>query len=266
MTSNDFFVSLNEIRAKRKMQSNSCFSKTQLETLLHNSDTTVICEDDLLVLLTDEPDLKRLYYYSDGDNPLKKLPDIISHYSTPVIVDIVGKGDTPDIQASLLTAAGFKHYCTFIRMSTKQIMPIPCDKATQVESARIGDTDLIIKLLKKEFDPLFAHIPNSDEINGAIDKGEIRVVYLDGIIAGLAYFEVISPKLKCLRYFVVRREYRGMGFGAALLMDEFSSSTKSDMYYLWIGTYNKTAELYKRIGFEQDGLKDYIMLYDKKEK
>lgn len=265
MTSEAFFENLNAIRAGRKVLSNAYLSRNDIERALTDPNTRVLSDNGLLALVTREHILVRLVYYADGPEPLGKLPLLLQDEEKSVVADVVGRRETTDKQTLPMLSAGFHKYSTFIRMSAKTITPLPYDKSVCILPAKADDAQEIVHMLEDEFDPLFAHIPSENEIRSALKKGEISAVYDSAKIVGFTYFEVISNRNKCLRYFIVRKTYRGLGIGGALLMNEFVRANGTQSYYLWIGSYNNTFSLYKRMGFVEDGLVDHIMTYHKED-
>lgn len=252
---------INGIRKIRTYFSNVFFTKTQLEAMMARGNLQLFRDEGLLLLLEEDADLIRVYFYVQDDTSLEKIKKHIPKYDKPIITDVVGKNPQAETFAKILTCNGFEQYSVFIRMSCSVPQLPPNADVSRVKYATSHDIDSIHELLYSEFDPLFSHIPGRDAIAIAIRKKEITVVRNAQKIAGLAYFEVVSSKKICLRYFVVDRKYRGQGIGKSLLVNTFNYHTNGTIYHLWIGTYNSTIELYRQLNFKQDAMIDYILVF-----
>lgn len=260
MNAETFAAIATELRRNHTLLSNCFFDRGALEEALSRPGTEVRRAEGLLTLLLDEPTLTRVYFYADGETALGRLPALLKDTQKQVVADVVGRDSRAKPLAERLLAAGFRYNSTFVRLVCKK--PELFEKTVPVnavEPANEADVPYMLPLLKTEFSPLYSHFPGTSEFLQAAHKGEITVVRENGVPVALAYFEDVSRRSKCLRYFIVDKSARGKGYGAALLNREFSRNDAEQEYYLWIGTYNPTQKLYAQVGFVHDGLMDYIV-------
>ena len=261
MSTEDIIKSINTLRKSKAYVTNAFITKPQLDAMLAEERTQVIQGDDILLLLEEEPDLVRVYFYAADITSLQQIKCLLPKCGKPIVADIVGKNPLAENLAKALIDKGFEQYSVFVRMTCGSPQMLDSADVSCVEYAKNNDIEEICRLLYSEFDPLFSHFPTQNEIAAAVDKREIIVVRREQQIAGFAYFEVISSRHVCLRYFVVNSKYRRQGIGKALLAHAFTNNNQGVIYTLWISTYNSTIELYKRLNFKQDAMVDYIMLY-----
>lgn len=248
-------------RASREYCSNAYFTVPQLEQLLLEKTVTVFAEKDLILLIEDEQELHRIYFFAENAVSIAKIPFLLPDLEKPVIADIVGREQQVQPTVEQLTNLGFAPYSKFVRMICRNPI-LPSDKnAERVELAANTDIPAIERLLKKTFDPLFAHLPTYSELEAAVGKQEITVIRDMAELIGFAFFEKSGLKQKVLRFFVVDSRYHGQNIGGALLYHQFRNSLPETSYLLWVGTYNNAQSLYLKYNFQYDGLTDYILKY-----
>lgn len=248
-------------RKSREYCSNSYFSIPHLEKFLKKESVQVIEKEDLILLIEEDFDLYRLYFFAECYLSLLKIRQIIPQTSKPVILDIVGRDSHTLELVNQTKRAGFTQYSEFVRMiCTDPILPSE-KNADRVELANISDVPYISKLLYKTFDPLFSHLPTMDELEAAVNNEEITLIREKNELAGFAFFEKVSVKQEILRFFVVEEEFKGQNIGGALLYHQFCNRFPDTVYILWVGTYNSAQFLYEKFNFHYDGLKDYILKY-----
>ncbi|GHV55843.1 hypothetical protein FACS1894216_19020 [Synergistales bacterium] len=263
MNAADFFSVINEMRRSGSYVSNSFMSRAQIEELIFgepaDKSSQILRKDGLLVFLIDDPDCVRLNFYARDLDCLKHIPDIMPRLSKPLVADVVGKAGDIEGSARALEAVSFEEYGKFIRMSRSPLPEIRPDRNLLVESAREEDADDIVQALRCEFDPLLSRIPTRDQMTQAIGNGDVTLIRANGSIAGFAHFDRPSKMALLLRFFVVKKSYRGQRFGLALLANTFAEYPPSAACTLWIGTYNSSVGFYEKLGFKRDGMVDYIM-------
>jgi len=255
----ELLENINAIRGHRAHVTNAFLTRPQISELLEKDGTRVVSRDGLLLLVQEGSRLIRLYFYAASYADLARICDLIRVENRPVILDIVGRDPGAKTLGETLQDNGFELYSTFVRM-TCDAPRIPKREDTwAVEYAEDEDVDAIVELLGIEFDILFAHIPPADDIRAAVKKREITVVRVDGKLAGFAFFQRTSPRNVCLRYFMVRVDFRSQGIGSALLANAFTHHGEGTKYVLWVGTYNTALRMYESLNFRCDGMVDYIL-------
>lgn len=263
-----FLNSINNLRkGNREYITNSVLSITDLDEIINQPKTIVIEKEDLKLVLQNEDDFFRLYFYSRNSEFLNQIPNELSLINKTIgttkdkiiVADIVGKEDSSSVLSNLLQSNGFEKHSKFIRMRCKG-PEVRYSKLYDVDFAEETEAKSIHEMIINEFDPLSAHFPTLQEIKEGIIKKEICVVRHENKIVGVTYFEHVSSINVILRYFIVHKEFRGVSIGISLLHHEFQKSNNV-VYTLWVGDDNKAKDLYKRIGFCEDGLVDFILKY-----
>lgn len=252
---------INAIRKNKSYLTNAFFTKPQLDTMLAKAGTQILESEDLILLMEEENDLVRVYFYAVDNVALGEIKDLMHRFNKPIVADVVGKNPKTEALAQVLADNGFEQYSVFVRMTCDDPEKLDDVDTSTVEYAKADDIDAIFELLYSEFDPLFSHIPPVEDIVVAISKEEITVVRRQQQLAGFAFFEVTSPQNVCLRYFIVNENYRRQGIGNALLARAFAYHGEGIKYMLWVGTYNSAMNKYERLNFKQDGIIDYILKF-----
>ena len=196
LNADEIIKKINELRRDKSYVSNAFLTKPQLDVMLSLENTQVIMRDDILLILEENPDLIRLYFYS-SKRALERMRYLLPNCSKSIIADIVGKNPQAENLSKHLTENGFIQYSIFIRMTCDSPLILDNSDVSRVTHATSEDLDDIYSLLYSEFDPLFSHLPEKNDILTAISKSEITIVRIEKEIAGLAYFEVISAP-ECL--------------------------------------------------------------------
>ena len=176
MNCEELIQKINVIRKSKSCLSNAFFTKPQMDTLLAETGTQILESEGLLLIIEEETDLFRVYFYSIDNVALGRIKDLMPDFNKPVIADIVGKNPKAKALAQVLMDKGFEEYCVFVRMicdDTKQLNDVD---TSFVEYAKVDDAGTIFSMLYSEFDPLYSHMPKLEEITAAIEKKEIIVV------------------------------------------------------------------------------------------
>ena len=199
MLDEDLFQMINEFRKTKLFLSNAFFTKTNLDKLLANENTQCFATSDLILLLEEEKDLFRVYFFAKNILALERISNLMPKLNKPIVADIVGRQPDVETLAKSLNNNGFEQYSIFVRMTCDNPGKLDNIDFSNVEYAKEDDVNAIIELLYSEFDPLFSHIPPLVDILTAISKKEITIIRVQQQLAGFAFFEEISFKSFCLR-------------------------------------------------------------------
>lgn len=241
---------------------NSFFPARQLAALVRSGGITIKMSSDTVIILAEEEQMVRLYFYASDIDSLRQLPLMIPlHIGKTIILDIIGKNPGAEILSNELEKHNFCSYSELIRMKRKNEEEMPVNNS-DVVYAGADDADEIMEILYEEFDVFISRLPTIHKLEEAISNREVTIVRQQGLLAGLAYFEKPGEKLKYLYQIVVRNAFRGTGIIDDLLIYTFKNTPKDTVFQLWAETKNEHAiNKYRKYGFAPDGLVDYIMLY-----
>lgn len=263
MNVEEFFSKYNELRRSGPLLTNSTLTRQTLELLLQNDRNERISGSGFLALLAPEEDLSRLYFFVRDGETLNSIRSFLDRRNETVVADVVGRGESTARLLEMMKRSGFRFGDRFVRMMCTEPISPACVNEISVTYPDVSEAGVLRAMLKKEFDPLFAHLPPEEELCAALRKKEITVIRSDGQIAAWTFFETVAARQKCLRYFLTDEAFRGRGYAAALLSHEFGGYSPGMRYSLWLSVRNRTIDLYRKIGFALDGLTDDIMIYRK---
>ena len=248
-------------RGNKGFITNSFIPARQLAAMVRSDGITIKMSNDTVIILAEEEQLVRLYFYASNIKSLRQLPLMIPlNISKMIILDIIGKNPGAEIMSNELEKHNFYTYGELIRMKRKNEEEMP-ENISDVFYAGTDDIDEIMEILYEEFDILISRLPTIRKLEEAISNREVTIVRQQDLLAGLAYFEKPGVKLKYLYQIVVRNGFRGRGITDDLLVYTFRNTPKDTVFQLWVETKNERAiNKYRKHGFTPDGLVAYIML------
>lgn len=261
--SNELISKIDVLRCGNKdFITNAFFSTKHLISLINSYEVITNTSTNTIIILLEEEQLIRLYFYAANIESLRYISELIPHHTNkPVIADIVGKNPNVEKLSNELEKHNFCKHNELIRMNRKPQEGMLVT-VSNVVFATTDNANEIMDILYGEFDIYTSQLPTLQKLAEAISKREITIVTQQDMIVGLAYFVTLGERLKYLYQIVVRKNYRGRGIADDLLMYTFENSSKDTSFQLWVETQNKPAiRKYQKYGFTKDGLIDYIMLY-----
>ncbi|MGE6487383.1 GNAT family N-acetyltransferase [Paenisporosarcina sp. NPDC076898] len=256
---------INELRRRNKKNfiTNSFFNMQQLKSMLDMESINVKKSEDVIIILNEEEQLIRLYFYATSLESLIQIRNILpGNFNKPVVAEIIGKGTQIENVLTELRKVNFKQHNKLIRMnrvgqeySEKNISNVSIAIENQVSE--------IMDILYGEFDIYTSHLPTKEKLLTSIKNQEIAVVIEQDKIVGLAYFESLGERLNYLYQIVVDQKFRGQGIADSLLIYKFKHSPKDVACQLWVEINNQYAiDKYHKYNFVEDGLVDYIMIFE----
>lgn len=181
--------------------------------------------------------------------------------SEPVVVDLVGQARALDEVGRIFCEAGFRPHTRLFRMA--RVAPVASPPVvvpdSRVEPAVGGDVQPIHRWLYRSFDCRAEQIPPPYELEAAVSAGQIRVVRIDGRLAGLLFFET-QGLTSTLRYWLVAPEHRAARVGSALMQWYLAAHPAVRRFLLWVVEGNANAiGKYEHYGYAPDGLVDHVL-------
>lgn len=193
---------------------------------------------------------RRLYYAVESVDKLAAVSLPPGEFITDVI------GTEGDIEPICDALAGFILYRRFQRMARQPDRRSGADlEVRPTRFARPDEAGLIHQLIWNNFDPRAEHLPSLEEVA----QGTILIAESEGSIAALLFYS--GAKITTtLRYWLVMPEFRGHGFGRAVLERYFAECSTCRRFLLWVECGNSRAiAQYERAGYRADGLLDQIL-------
>jgi len=190
---------------------------------------------------------------------LSAFPELTA---SPVAADLVGHQAAVDDLSGVFESAGFGVYNRLFRMS--RIAPAGPEQAPAADPrigfAHASDSTAILDLLLHSFDRFAEQIPQSYEIQAAVDARQWLVAKCDGELAGVLFFET-QGYTSTVRYWLVADRFRSQRVGAALMHHYFALHRVVRRFILWVIADNENAiKRYRHFGYAPDGLVDHVMV------
>ena len=259
----------NQTQDVKSIYSNCYLMPQQIKQLITERRLELLQKDDNLFLLVEESGFYRMYYRISQDKKITKL-----ELDKPIVIEYPYQGELSDkkkLELEIIAKLGFTlgRNSARMRMKAENVSMLECEKTInsnyQIFKAKKEDVENIEKLLWSTFDPLFAFLPTTDEIERKINEGYIFVIYRNLSIIGVLNMD-IEKNTAWLRQLAVERNFRGKGIGKLLLtyyLKNFKTQVQEFMH--WVDEDNKVAiTMYEKEGFKLDGRKarEYILLPD----
>ncbi|USG65729.1 GNAT family N-acetyltransferase [Brevibacillus ruminantium] len=254
---------ISEIRKCKGFLTNTFFTMQQLRAMLDLDHVTIMLTENAVVILMEEDQLIRLFFYVTDLASLQQIKSALSGFKgKPIIADIIGRDKQVENIINGLKLYNFHKHSTMIRMK-RPGLENQYKEVSNVTLATQGRVDEIMHLLYSEFDIYISHPPNREKLLRAIQNNEVTLVIQQNEIAGLAYFERLGEKLIYLYQLVVDKRFRGQGIADHLLTYQFNQLSKDVICQLWVESNNTFAiNKYEKYHFAPDGLVDSIMIFN----
>ena len=231
-----------------------------------NADTIrVLCFSDIVVLVHETDEIQKMYYFLKNEdaqitNIIRKVRMELSVYPN-LEADFVARNlqNQPDI----LRRLGFRFYKEYLRETRVVSAKISDQELNVVELAKMEDLVAIYNLLYNTFDIMSDHLVSQNELRVLLETGQVFKVNIDEKLAGVLLSETQGKK-SYLRAICVENEFIGCGVGASLMYNYIKRNIhKTKMFYLWVESTNQRArKLYEKLGYKEDGLRNYIYIFD----
>ena len=175
------------IEADKRLMSNCYFLPAKIKELIVNKELFIEEQNGNIYIFEDGKDFYRLYYFiwnTDNIMPLN-LP-------LPAVIEYTYKNNISDKQAEeieLIKSLGF----TLGRQSGRMILKASSiaefenniDSDIKLEYAKNSDKPKIQELLHSAFIPLYAFLPDENELNQLINNNSILALRYKGSLAGI---------------------------------------------------------------------------------
>jgi len=256
-------------RSNRNIITNAFFTAQQLKSMIDSNRVSVRISDEAVIILVEEEQLIRLYFYAANFDSLRQAKDMLTSYSgKAIIADIIGKKPGVVKLINELQKLNFFKYNELIRMSRlpQEFIQLP-QKFTQINISDIivatpDKCNEIVNMLYAEFDIYISHLPTKEKILKSIANKEIMIAIHQGKVVGLTYVETLGERSKYIYQTVIDKDFRGKGIADRFLIYTFENSSKDTCFQLWVETDNhRSINKHKKYNFVADGLIDYIMIY-----
>lgn len=241
-------------------------AQRKLQNWIEHGELAAQEQADCVLFLRRDRDFWHLYFCAASMAALEQgLSAWPQRQEEPVVVDLVGDTGSLDAQLSFWGGHGFRQYNRLFRMSRPgpHSSPPALPQPQRVSAAQRADCPAILDLLWSSFDPRAEQLPSAYEIEAAVENQQILVTRNDGGLGGLLFFET-QGLTSAVRYWLVAKSSRSLGFGSALMTHYFAIHSQVRRTLLWVIASNEAAiAKYRHYGFTADGLVDYVLANDR---
>lgn len=206
--------------------------------------------DNCLLLFVDEPGFYRCYYYCNAEASLKPY-DLNDR---DMVIEFPYNNEMNERQlkqVERIKELGFSlgRKSGEMILSPENIKELPL-KTDEVGYAEESDGDQILYLLNDAFDPLYAYLPEKEQMLRMIDEKKVLVVRREGKVAGVLNSDVESNSA-VIRHLAVDRRFRGCGTGPLLVrafIKRYNGTVRAFRH--WVDLDNAPAiRMYEKFGY-----------------
>lgn len=196
----------------------------------------------------------RIYFLSRDEDELKK---VLMSLDDKDVINCPSRNGIDERLANILLNSGYHTAAIYERMNKNRNEE--CDDFDGTFAAE-KDLDGIMVLLYNTFNPVFSHLPDRDELMSMISNKQILVNHdSNGIVNGLIMWSING---KVCNFHAWASNAPG-NESLALFFEAFNYIESLGIHRstLWVNETNISAKsIYEMMGFQKDGLKDYIFV------
>jgi len=260
------FHAIDRIRkGAEDFQTNLFASREQLEDWSAHELLSWIDRGDCLLIFRTGQELE--YVYHAGRN-LTAISEALEYFNAKatanLVADLVGIPTKIDPIAGVYEAAGFREHATLQRMvriaSPDAAEFTDHEPPSGVALATAADVSAIGAFFLQLLDRFVDQIPGFEELNDAVERGNILVARCGEAIGGVLFF-IRTGLTATLRYWYVSPDLRDQGVGARLMKAFLNICRDARRFVLWVASDNlPSITKYQHYGFQMEQLTDRIMI------
>lgn len=217
-----------------------------------SSKDIIYYSENSVILAKYENYYRRLFVISNDLQDLGILLNSIP--KDKYVLNYPAKNDINNI-IKFLGENSFFHVKTYLRIYNTQVKKR--GKLENIQFATINDLEQIKDLFKNEFVDFIAHLPDDNGYLSLINRNNIVVNRVNGVVKGAFMFEFQGKKC----YFKAWVDKNNNGI--KLLFDVYTIMADKNVKnaYFWVDSENyNVIRIHKLFGAKEDGLKDYIFI------
>lgn len=233
--------------------------------MIGSRDIHVLSFEKMVMLVHEIDGIQKMYYFLESEE--SEIADIEKeiHMKLSVYPRLEAEFVAKSLcgQSDVLEKLGFRFFKKYIRKKMVVSADFVCKETDEVEIANESDLSSIYQLLYNTFDIMSDHLVSQRELRELLAMAQVLKLDIDGNLAGVLLFETQGKK-SYLRALCVAEEFWGRRVGISLMQNYIKRNVcNTKMFYLWVESTNQGAKrLYEKLGYEDDGLRNYIYLYD----
>lgn len=237
---------------------------SKVEALTRQGRLYAVEKENLTLLLERAKGFFRVYYYL---SPLCSYEPLM--LELPAVIEFVFNGALSKRQRreiQLLEDLGFSLGRESARMSLEAGAAQRRFESGETSVAKAEEADMILGLLCRYFNPLYAFIPEKEELLDAIEQGAVFVVRQVSRPEAILFAESVRSTAT-IRQLLVSEKARSRGYAKNLVEtyhEKYREKVRS--FFHWVDVNNSPAvRLYQSFGYSFDGRKANEYVLQKKE-
>lgn len=264
MKGNEVLNIIKQINTSRIAVNNNYLFFGELIKKVDDKELTPILFQNTLLLIEDKGEYSKVVFFSKSCNDFLETKDFFYKSNDKLSVNyIVSNNNSNILLLDRFKNVGFLPYKRYKRL---YLMKASIDNTLECwpfDYCCKEDSTKIMSELLSTFDIITDNIVSENELEHMIVNEQALSVKINGTIKGFLLFENtgFNSYLRCL---CVCRDYRGNGIGRQLVESWINvNKEKTKRFNLWVNCENTPAiNLYKNIGFAEDGLEDNIFVLE----
>lgn len=260
---NKIYDEMNRIhRNADSYETNFYAGKERMEKWIQWGQLEVAYYKQGLVLLRSSKFSKQIYYFAVNDVYLQEMLFQLTNIEHRLNVDFLGKQDE---KRAVFRASGFERHIVLHRM-VRICMDGIDSSLNYGEYAIKDDAEGIYRILEQTMDLMSDQVPEVCEIEEYINR-KMAIVVRDEQTKEIISCILWSRKGYGMgwNYWALNPKYRGTMMSMRLLEAYLELNGAARRTTLFVRDKNPASLIYKRIGFQSDGLNDYVYCYRKGE-
>jgi hypothetical protein len=243
----------------KKSETNLFLSQNSLEKYVIQKKIWGVWDTGASLLMRRDRDFFHLYGTYSNIERFEQLLDHLENKET-YVADLVGRNGSQLIQESSFQKHGFE-----IHRKLKRIARLPADLdlpplAQKIEILDQQFSTQVLDYLEQFFDRFSEQIPELEDIEQAMSKGQIIGILRDSYLAAFLYYET-DMTISNLRYWFVHPNFRDEKIGGYLIRQYLHNLGLSKVSRLWVVEDNVNAiKRYEHYGYVDESLTDHVMI------
>lgn len=246
----DTHVNIQSIMNGIKGRSVSGIYTNYFQQKFHGDNLYRISTDKSILILNDEFDFYRLYYYTCDLCDLAFLVQNMD-FSGTIVVNLLSKTDDHHIK-SIFESSGFGFFAKFRRMASQKLRI--CATNSSLQFAELGEVEKVQQALLGEFNRYTGHIPTLGSLAEMVSDKQVLVSRRGSELSGCLVFQVHGRKVH-YNFLYSHADDRAV---APMLIENFYGLMHErgiSSGFLWVDELNTgVIRMHRYFGWSFDGL------------
>lgn len=191
------YDAINRLRSrKERFYTNCFFLYPRMKFLSEQNNSKIQIGENGIVLLYEERDFQRLYYWGSGLSSIFEICHMargLNEANTLIVADVVGDASYISCIGKEFEKQKARKYAVLSRYRASVLRTVP-EKPVHCECALVSQEDVprILSLLEENLDPLVSHLPTLPYLYELQKRGLLYGCYVCGQLIGVECLESIG--------------------------------------------------------------------------